>query len=242
MKQYLILKEKNDSLNSLIGKSFNEKSKLEAEKILTEIHKGYFSSWSKALVYNIDQKTNEILGVGGSSLLYDYKTKRIRSDLILDNYGKFINAWFTFTSGVNVDISNTDVLGAGIGLRIYQVGATGSPYNNQYGLRIAIGSSSIISRSDFNLTAPFVTSPESLRTSILGTSIYTSGTGKITAINTGISPTGGAGTIAETGLFTILGRLAVGNQNTVMLTHDAISPTVSFIAGQQIVINYTWQL
>ncbi len=50
MKQFLLLKEKNDTLKSLIGKSYNEKSKFEAEKILTEIHKGYFSSWAKALV------------------------------------------------------------------------------------------------------------------------------------------------------------------------------------------------
>ena len=39
MKQQLILlREENDLLNSLIGQSFNQRTKFEAEKILTEIH------------------------------------------------------------------------------------------------------------------------------------------------------------------------------------------------------------
>ena len=99
MKQYLLLKEKNDSLNSLIGKSFNEKSKFEAEKILTEIHKGYFSSWTKALVYCIEPKTNEILGVGGSSLFYDKTRKRIHSDILMENFGVLLRAKFTKVTG-----------------------------------------------------------------------------------------------------------------------------------------------
>ena len=242
MKQYSILKEKNDPLNSLIGKSYNQKSQFEAEKILKEIHKGYFSSWSKAIVYCIDPKTKEILGVGGSSLLYDKKTKRIQSDLILDNFGKFMSAWFTRVSGVNSNAvlqANDASFGS---YAIYVMSGGGAEYNTFIGARIQLGSGSVIARSDFTVTTPFVTSPESLILNVLSTGIFTSGTGKITSIITGHSPTGGSGTIAETGLYFSWGVLPVGNFRLVMMYHDLISPTVSFSPAQQIITNYTIQL
>jgi len=244
LKQYYLLKEKNDSLNSLIGQSFNEKSKLEAEKILTEIHKGYFSSWSKSLVYCIEPKTNEILGVGGSSLFYDNKRKRIHSDLLLDNFGIFLRAWFTFTpSGVNsIATMKTDDSTFQC-FAIYELAQAVFSYNQVFGMRIRIGSSSVIARSDFNVTTPFASAPESDLTNILATSTYQSSTGKIIGISTGISPTGGSGTVRESGLFAGLSFTGSGGaQKRVMMAHDAISPVVPFTVGKQIVVNYTWQL
>ncbi len=175
-------------------------------------------------------------------MYYDNKTKRIRSDLILNNFGEWLKGLFTFTNAVLVSVSMTDIVGTPIGVGIYPPTASVIPYNNQFGLRIRIGSGSIIARSDFKMTTDFVNPPESLQSTILAKSTYTSGTGKITGISTGFSPTGGAGTIREAGLSTILGRTAVGNQSTVLITHDAISPPVGFLAGQQIVVTYTWQL
>jgi len=245
MKQeYVLLKKENDTLNSLIGQSFNQKSKLEAEKILTEIHKGYFSSWSKALVYCIEPKTNEILGVGGSSLFYDKKRKRIHSDLLLDNFGIFLKAWFTFTpSGVNsIATMQTDDSSIQC-FAIYELAQAVFSYNQSVGMRIRIGSSSVIARSDFNVTTPFPSSPESDLTDILVTSTYQSGTGKIIGITAGISPTTGSGSIAESGLFAGFSFTGSGGaQKRIMMAHDVISPTVSFTSGKQIVIDYTWQL
>lgn len=241
--QYILLKEKNDSLNSLIGKSFNEKSKLEAQKILTEIHKGFFSSWSKALVYCIEPKTNEILGVGGSSLFYDKKRKRIHSDLLLDNFGNFLKAMFTFVvapSESNALMRSDDNVNANYGF--YLASGVAVSYNNQFGMRIQIGSSSVIARTDFKITTPFVSSPESLQLNILATSTYQSSTGKIIGISTTISPTGGSGTVRESGLLTIAGVRPVGNQRRIFLAHDAISPDVPFTSGKILTINYTWQL
>lgn len=244
MKQYLILKEKNDSLNSLIGKSFNQKSKFEAEKILTEIHKGYFSSWSKSLVYCIEPKTNEILRVGGSSLYYDKKRKTIRSDLLLDNFGIFLKAWFTFVSAGSNSIATMKIEDSTFQcFAIYELAQAVFSYNQFIGMRIRIGSSSVIARSDFNVTTPFGSSPEADLTNVLSTSIYTSGTGKITSIIAGISPTTGSGIIAETGLFAGFSFTGSGGaQKRIMMAHDAISPPVPFDSGKQIVINYTWQL
>jgi len=242
MKQYLLLKEKNDSLNSLIGKSYNQKSKFEAEKILTEIHKGYFSSWSKALVYCIEPKTNEILGVGGSSLFQNKKTKRIHSDLIMDNFGEFWKALFTFTvSSVQLAVMKSDD-GVLASYQLYLPSASGVGYNNQFGVRIQIGSSSVIARTDFKITTPFGNSPESLQLNILGTSTYQSGTGKIIGINTTFSPTGGSGTVSESALFGVMGVGSTGSQRRVLMAHDAISPPVPFTSGKIITVSYTWQL
>ncbi len=240
--QYVLLREKSDSLNSLIGKSFNEKSKLEAEKILTEIHKGYFSSWTKALVYCIEPKTNEILGVGGSSLLYDKKRKRIHSDLLMDNFGEFLRALFTFAvspTEINALWKSDDGVTANYG---FYIPAVAVGYNDEMGMRIQIGSSSVIARTDFKITTPFVSSPESLQFNILANSTYQSGTGKIIGISITISPTGGSGTVRESALFLRAGVRPVGNGRRILFAHDAISPVVNFTSGKIITVNYTWQL
>jgi len=243
LKQYYLLKEKNDSLNSLIGQTFNEKSKLEAEKILTEIHKGYFSSWTKALVYCIEPKTNEILGVGGSSLFYDKKRKRIHSDLLVDNWGVFLKAMFT---RVTAPAESNAVMEPDIGglatFGFYLPTAVAVSYNDEMGTVVQIGSSSVIARSDFKITTPFASSPESLQFGILADSTYQSGTGKIIGINITISPTTGSGTIRESALFQRMGVRPVGNGRRVMFAHDVISPNVPFTSGKIITVNYTWQL
>ena len=62
--QYVLLKQENDLLNSLIGQSFNQRTKFEADKILKEIHKQADKySMEKAMCYVIDK--GEIKGVGG---------------------------------------------------------------------------------------------------------------------------------------------------------------------------------
>ena len=94
MKQeYVLLRTENDLLNSLIGQSFNQRTKFEAEKILTEIHsKAQDRSIGKmALCYIVDK--NEIKGVGGSTLLKD-KNDKIISNLILDQFGILLAGMF----------------------------------------------------------------------------------------------------------------------------------------------------
>ena len=109
-------------------------------------------------------------------------------------------------------------------------------------MQIQIGSSSVIARTDFKITTAFGNPPESLKRSILGTSTYQSGTGKIIGINTTFSPTGGSGTVSESALFLICGVRPVGNQRNVLFAHDAISPPVPFTSGKIITVSYTWQL
>jgi len=243
VKQYLLLKNRNDSLNSLIGKSYNEKSKLEAEKILTEIHKGYFSSWTKALVYCIEPKTNEILGVGGSSLFYDKKRKRIHSDLLVNNFGEFLRAMFTKVTAPAESNAVMEIDTGGFGsFGFYLPSGVAVSYNDEMGMRIQIGSSSVIARTDFKITTPFGSPPESLQINILGNSIYQTGTGKIIGINATFSPTGGSGTVGESALFLRAGVRPVGNGRRVLFAHDAISPPVPFTAGKIITVSYTWQL
>jgi len=76
--QYVLLRKENDLLNSLRGKSYNERTKFEASKILNEIHKQADRyCMEKALCYVLDK--GEIKGVGGSSLMQHKKTGEIVS-------------------------------------------------------------------------------------------------------------------------------------------------------------------
>jgi len=69
---YIPLRKANDSLNSLIGQSFNQKSKFEAEKILAEIHSVAQDRLvgKKALCYVHDK--GEIKGIWRQLLLFYY--------------------------------------------------------------------------------------------------------------------------------------------------------------------------
>lgn len=242
MKQeYIVLKKNNDSLNSLIGKSFNQKSKQEAYKILCEIHeKSEQKSFSKALVYVIDK--NEIKGVGGSSLMKDKKTGKIISDLLNNNFGDLFSKFFKPVAVTNSTATLIDETNTTDFYRCFRA-TSGAVYNSGSGANIQIGSGAVApSRSDFAINTAFGTAPESVRQNLLfGSSVWVSGLGRVTTIAMALTA-GGSGTIRETVLFWRWNNFGNTAQRFNLMTRDLISPTLAFNPAQNIQVDYTWQL
>ncbi len=235
--QYVLLRKENDLLNSLIGQSFNQKSKFEAYKILTEIHsKAQDRSIGKmALCYIVDK--NEVLGVGGSTLLKDKKGK-IVSNLILDNFGILLAGLFKGGSGEK-SVVIKDV--GGINQTLFAVATVSIKFNQQNATKIllAVGSGSLApARTDFKIQTAFGTAPESLSFDT-GIPVYNSGLGNFKSLGSIIA--GGSGTINES----VLNPNWVNSGGAIKnftIFRDIISPGQSFIAGQSITLEYTIQL
>jgi len=234
--QLILLRKENDLLNSLIGQSFNQRTKFQAEKILTEIHsKAQDRSIGKmTLCYIVDK--NEVLGVGGSTLLKD-KNGKIISNLILDQFGIWLAGIFKggllSNTVVIKDETNTDRT-----LRIY---STGNTFQNKDSLRalfrVGSGTTAPI-RTNLALETPFVTLPESssIESSI---PIFNSGLGNFKQV--GSITAGGAGTINET-ILLVIWRDVVPADRVITLFRDIISPAQPFIVGQSIALEYTVQI
>jgi len=239
--QYIILHKENDLLNSLIGQSFNQKSKFEAEKILNEIHsKAQARSIGKmALCYVLDK--NEILGVGGSTLLKDKKTGEIVSNLILNQFGIWLAGMFhRFTGGTTSrvirDITNTN--------RTINVYSSIATYNlilaGSLGLQLQVGAGSTApARTDFNIETPFGTAPESTPKIPISDGAFNSGLGNFKT-NISISA-GGSGTVNES-VVNFSWRDSFGTTRGFVVFRDIISPAVPFVVGQTIALEYTVQL
>jgi len=212
MKQILVLKDRNDILNSLIGRNFDQKLKDEAYQMLVEIHKGYFGSGLKCLVYNVDRKTNKVLGVGGSSLLQEKKTGKIYSDLITINFLKFFGGIMGGLTGGDRPVSLEREADTSLfNVHCYDDANPHDGYNQStLGGFINVGDSATApARGDARLNSKFVTSPESLLRVFSNPNSgapYNSGTGKIFPISATIFPTGGLGTIRESGCYLELSR------------------------------------
>jgi len=240
--QYVLLRKENDLLNSLIGQSFNQKSKFEAYKILKQIHKQADQySMEKALCYIVDK--GEIRGVGGSSLMKNKKTGQIVSDLILDQFGIWLAGIFSKDTGVTKNVIMKQESGANETVSIY----TNSNVNNfnrttssNKGCLIQIGQSSTPpARTDFKISTAFVTAPESIRFNAVLDPVFNSGLGNFKYISSIIA--GGSGTINESILLSdwvVIGAI----DKIFTLFRDIISPGQAFIAGQSIALEYTIQL
>jgi len=242
MKQeYILLKQENDLLNSLIGQSFNERTKFEADKILKEIHsKAQDRSIGKmALCYVIDK--NQVLGVGGSTLLKDKKTGEIKSNLILNNFGLWLAKIFSTLTTSNQ--SFTGVNTSGVNSPIHSRALTSNVFNitsgGAVGVRLIVGSGSTPpARTDFFVQTKFITAPENALFAS-GFPVYNSGLGNFK--NLGSILAGGSGTINESALIDRMRTQASGIAD-LSLFRDIISPAVPFIAGQSIALEYTIQL
>ncbi len=235
--QYVLLRKENDLLNSLIGQSFNEKSKFEAYKILKEIHSKAQrrSIDKKALCYVVDK--NEILGVGGSTLMKEKKTGKIESNLILDNFGKWLSAnWKGGTLGLGVAL--LDEFGTP---RFFNIYTNTNQYNNASAFRflMQVGAGTTApARTDFDLETPFVTGTEALR---FESTIPFYNATVFNFKNTGSVTAGGTGTVNEAVIQPIWRDSALASR-VVTLYHDLISPGVPFIPGQTIALEYTTQI
>jgi len=237
--QYVLLRTESDLLNSLIGQSFNQKSKFEAEKILDEIHCKAESRMigKKALCYIVDNL--EIRGVGGSTLMKD-RNGKIISNLILDQFGVFLAGIFRKNTGANTSVVLKDVSGVNKTVRMY--GTTGSLFNDTAsnigsGLRVGSGSTPP-ARTDFKIETAFGTAPESLNFVIGSNPIFNTAQGFFKTAGT--ITAGGSGTINESIHELLLNALGV----TIVFSmfRDIISPAQAFIAGQTISLEYTIQL
>jgi len=242
MQQYVLMRKENDLLNSLIGQSFNEKSKFEAYKILKQIHKQADQySMEKALCYIVD--IGEIKGVGGSSLMKNKKTGEIVSDLVLDQFGNFL-AGITknFAGGVRTAILKNNA-GALRTLEIYTTSNVANFNRTTIGARgalIQVGSGSTPpARTDFKIETVFGTAPESALFNAPSSPVYNSGLGNF-KYNASISA-GGSGTINES-ILSYSWVLNNANQEIFTAFRDIISPAQAFIAGQTIALEYTIQL
>jgi len=240
--QYVVLKKKNDLLNSLIGQSYNQKSKFEAEKIISEIHSEaqQRAVGKNALCYILEK--DEIKGVGGSTLIEEKKTGKILSNLILNNFGNVFALMHTQVRFLPLNLVNaTDIGGV---VRPMTVAQTTISYNfeavgGDTGSNLQVGSGSTTpAGSDFNIETAFGSAPENAFF-FSGTPVFNPGTGQFQ--NTGSIVAGGAGTVNECGMFMNWRTSNQGIQD-FMIFHDLISPGQAFIATQQIALTYTMQL
>lgn len=236
--QYELLRKNNDPLKSLIGRSYNQKSKFEAEKILTEIHSiATLRTISKmALCYVTDK--DEIKGVGGSTLLKNKKTGEVVSNLILNNFGLFLAAMFKPEITSNVAASLLDTVGGTDIVNLY--GGTLFNNNNFAGMSIQVGQGiTPPARTDFVIETVFGTAPESARVVLTGNPVYSTSSFNFKCLSS--FNAGGVGTISESML---LARWddSLSASGIYALFHDAISPAVSFVIGQSIAVEYTVQI
>jgi len=234
--QYILLRKDNDLLNSLIGQSFNQKSKFEAYKILKQIHKKADQySIEKALCYIVDN--GEIKAVGGSSLMQNKKTGEIVSDLILNQFGVWL-AGLCKGSSATFGVSLNDQFNVSRSFNTYGgVTFNNSGVDNKIELLIGSGIT-LPARSDFNIETAFGTPPESLAI-VSSNPVFNTSLGNFK--NAGSITAGGSGTINESVFRSIwddTGSVTRG----LSLFRDIISPAASFILGQTIALEYTVQL
>ncbi len=217
----------NEYLNQFKGQTINERILNDCRNYLLENKK--VSPQQICLVHNTDQKTKEILGIGGSD----------PNDIINDNFGNWwrgLNRPLTSFFVTNVLLDNLNIART---LQILGVGGGFFSFSqNVVGSLIRIGSGSTPpARSDFNIETPFGTAPES---GFVATDagVYTSATGQGTYF--GFYVAGGSGTVSEAATF-----MQWNASNNVvrqfMMARDLISPTVAFVAAQTISIQYIWQ-
>lgn len=250
--EYVVLRDRNDYLKNFVGYTAKQKVLVDAHKFILEQHRKYQNGLGmpKVVVSCIDPKTNEILGIGGSSLLLHKKTGKIIPDLILDNFGN-IFAGFFVAPGTDKDITAKDDAAASKTVRTHWADAASAAatYNNWVnagasgsGSQIKMGSGTTApARADTAIQTALVSAPES--------GYLDTNNGAYTVSNTVIyqadaNPTGGSGTVNEAGTFGVWNHtpatpVAIGK---FMITHDAVSPGVAFTAGKLLRAAYTWTL
>jgi len=235
-----LLRKENDPLNSLIGRSFNQKSKFQAEKILNEIHsRAQSRTVSKsALCYILDK--DEIKGVGGSTLM---KTKdgKIISNLILDQFGVLFAGVLSKFQVADKIIQLKSTTGGLINLKAIGSGTTFPQLGfGGIGNRFQVGAGvTAPARTDFNIETAFGTAPESGLMAPATDPVFNSGLGNF-KMNASITA-GGAGTINESVWIGTFLNTANATNNYAFF-RDIITPAQVFIASETIALEYTVQL
>jgi len=223
----------NEELLDLIGHTRNEKTSIEAYKILKQNRKKQLKYENKflpmALVSVSDVKSKKITGIGGS----------VPSDLIVDNLGEL----FAIMFGV-VTFKTTNLIKDRSGVfRIYRVSrsVSGNAWDSPFSMLFQVGQGSTTpARSDFNIETPFTNGGVEDIEKAVSTGAFNVGLGEAKT-NVIFSPTTGAGSISET-ICSFLGQTEVSGQRQFIWARDLISPNVGFTTGQAIFLEYIFQL
>jgi len=241
MNEVILLRKENNSLDSLIGKSFNQSSRNEANRILKEIHSKATQRTigKQSLVYVTEN--DEIKKVGGSTLIKNKKTGEIVSNLILDQFGIWLSVMFKAFPSAGLNLIIKDNGGTPRTFGGYQASnvfnASGGA---NFGLKYQVGSGSTVPvRTDFVLETPFGTAPENGDFGASTDPVWNSGLGQFKTIAS--ITAGGAGTINETTAQATWKDTSL-TLRLVVLFRDIVSPAVPFIASQSIAVEYTVQL
>jgi len=235
-----ILRKENDYFNELVGRTYNQRTL----HLVNSFYKDRFGKFSNkslnkfSLVTCLEKakKNQEILSIGGSSLLRNKKTNEVITNLILDNFGLWLAGFFGRTSqnAILKDVTNV--------ARTINVVGTGNPLHNSQagmGLLIRLGSNvTAPARGDVEIGTSLGSAPES--------GDLTTNQGAYTAGNTVVyqadaNPTGGSGSVTE--IMSKWNWIDAGSVSRFFaITHDLISPTVNYTAGKLLRGSYTWQI
>lgn len=226
----------NDFLENYIGFDYKQKLVMDASKALMENKKKIApGSIAECCLVTVHEK-GEIKSIGAG----------IPSDVINNNYGQMLRQLmnlitFQPRNETMLDFSNvgrTMLIGQGNpgGLSDFFVGGVGAIAT---GIQLQVGSGSTTPvRSDFNIETPLVSAPENtVFNSLAG--LYNPSLGSFAYGNSIVA--GGTGTITETCSFGLWADSAQAARR-ILIARDLISPGVSFIVGQNIAVDWTWQL
>jgi len=228
----------NEYLNQFKGKTINEKILADCRNYLLEekLRITQKNPNEVSIVHVEDPKTKEIISIGGS----------VPSDLITDALGFMMQEHFRIPVGGIIDTPLIFIAEDGVArsLRLlYSSPTILTAYNSAIGTRggqVKIGQgSSAVNRSDFDIETPFVTSPESLPINIQPP-VYDNVLGQIEFF--ALVQAVGSGTVSEIGFFINWRDITTNGTRRYMIAHDLVLPTVSFVAGQTIAVNWLWQL
>ncbi len=221
-----------------IGKTFNDKLNDEIADYLAERKFSVLGFLPRpgaiAMVHTLED--GALKSLGGSDPF----------DIINDNFGKWLAAMNSVVTGSfnnanaligsgdpPIDITNV----ARPSVYFYNTGTNGYNGNVTGESYIQIGSGVTAPLvSDFNIETPFVGGPEALRTIVTGSGAFNPTASRI-SIGTNIGPTTQAGTINELCIF-----MSWKAGGLFLMSHDAITPGVSFILGETIFAQYFFQI
>jgi len=225
----------NQELLKYIGYTKNSKTLNDIHKELKENRINNLNYSPKylpmALVTTHEKDSTEIKNIGAS----------IPTDLIMDNFGEWFAKMFKAVTTGSQNVTLVDSGGVNRIIRTFK--NFGAQYFSKSNVTVGTGikagqSSTAPARTDFELGS-LLPSPEGdIRSTTTGA--FNSGLGQVKASS---STTGALanGTVRETGLF-VSWQDTGATSRIFLLAHDSISPSVSFVIGQFINVEYTWQI
>ncbi len=215
-----------------------------SDKLIREIQSEYFELRDK----KFPPKENKLSCNTVISVTKDKEIKSIGmsciNDLLLDNFGKFIQGAFLRNSGTLNTIADTGVLETTryIG-NVANTARYNSIVNVSTGTRFQVGQGTTpATRGDFKTETPFTNGGLEDNQTSTGTGVYTVGINRVNVAGV-ISPTTGTGSISEFVMFGIWQKFPQAQQTrNYALSRDNISPVANFGIADAINIDYAIQI